>query len=524
MGRPAGGHQIKSRSTRFERFREFWFGHVDLAPLGLFRILYGLLVFNWFWQLGPHLTEFFTDEGIMPRHALLTHYPDRFSLLLLVGEWWAVAIFWSASLVVAVLLTIGWGTRLACALTFVAVVSFQQRNPLMLDGSDLVFRVSAFWLIFTAADRVWSVDAILRKARGELVLPYGPAFPVRILQLQMGWIYLATGLEKLAGTRWLEGTAAFYALQLKHTFGRAYAEGLARLDPLVRGVSWGTLAIELGFLPATFSPLGQPYLRWLAVVGAAGLHVGILMLMNVGNFPVIMLAGLVLFLPPQAVRRVGSLAARLLSTSRAMVYAKRAYGLVAPELSTTKRARPILRDRGWWPALSAAALIFIAVSTFGTAVPAAFAWGGTAEPVSGMLRLASLDQRWDMFAPEPASADGWMTAPGVLADGTEVELIDDSGRPQPRAPLAKRAAEDAPRFSDPLYTRWAKVHERIHPAALAAFRLEYARMYCRLRNLHLTPGQSPLQSFDLIYVERLIQPPGEGPPILRTHHLWSHRC
>lgn len=29
-------------------------------------------------------------------------------------------------------------------------------------------------------------------------------------------------------------------------------------------------------------------------------------------------------------------------------------------------------------------------------------------------------------------------------------------------------------------------------------------MYCRLRNLHLEPGQSPIVSFDLIYYERQI--------------------
>jgi len=59
------------------RFREFWVGETDIAPVALFRILFGLLLLNWFWQLFPNLTAFFTDAGILPRHELARAYPDR---------------------------------------------------------------------------------------------------------------------------------------------------------------------------------------------------------------------------------------------------------------------------------------------------------------------------------------------------------------------------------------------------------------------------------------------------------------
>jgi len=49
-------------------------------------------------------------------------------------------------------------------------------------------------------------------------------------------------------------------------------------------------------------------------------------------------------------------------------------------------------------------------------------------------------------------------------------------------------------------------------------------MYCRLHNLHLKAGESPLATFDLYYVERIIQPPGQGDPVLQKLHLWSHTC
>ena len=48
--------------------------------------LYGLQLFNWIWQLYPNLSAFFTDEGILPRRALMVSYADRFSLLTCSGR------------------------------------------------------------------------------------------------------------------------------------------------------------------------------------------------------------------------------------------------------------------------------------------------------------------------------------------------------------------------------------------------------------------------------------------------------
>ncbi|HEY8758358.1 MAG TPA: hypothetical protein VIN74_07660 [Candidatus Limnocylindria bacterium] len=83
---------------------------------------------------------------------------------------------------------------------------------------------------------------------------------------------------------------------------------------------------------------------------------------------------------------------------------------------------------------------------------------------------------------------------------------------------------DAPLFADPLYSRWTKVTEWIASPGGVPYRQEYSRMYCRLRNLHLEPGQSPIVSFGLIYYERQIPPPGGAPTPIRVITLNSHRC
>ena len=599
-----------------QRFAAFWVGQVDLAPLALFRIVFGALLFNWFWQLYPNLVPFFTDEGMLPRRSLLEFYPVRISLLNAVGEWWAVALFWAASLVIAVMVTIGYRTRLACLLAFVALSSFQWRNPLVLDGSDLVFRTIPLWLAVAASGDRFSLDAALRRARGDAPSGRGWALPVRLLELQSAWIYLASALEKLAGPTWLNGTATWYALQLKHTFGRAWADFLVRDPMLVRVQTWGTLIGELVFLPLVFAPIFHTAARLLAIAIAAGLHAGIALFMNVGNFPVVMIAGLILFLPPSLAVRLAHLPAPLFRRSRvelrydgecarcagtarllealdgfgtlAVVDAnagaeskdrlskvRKRGGLVATDDRGRERAGfdavalagrglplfapltallavPGIRgtvtaiyrwgaERGlfaidcgrggrcehpvvppaaplprWRPRavrpLVGAALVAGALAVFATAMPGSFAYLRPPQGVNRAVLFTGLDQEWNMFAPVPASSDGWMIAPAKLADGTAIDLFTG------------KAPDEGPRYADPFYSRWTKVIERMANRNYSAYRLEFARMFCRTRNLHLAPGQVPIATFDLIYIERVILPPDDPGERIVRYDLWSHTC
>jgi hypothetical protein len=222
----------------------------------------------------------------------------------------------------------------------------------------------------------------------------------------------------------------------------------------------------------------------VAALSAAAMHVGILLLMNVGNFPLVMLASCVLFVPPRWIER-------LMRGSAAVA-------------SSPPRA---------WPRAAGALLMAVAVLAFVTAVPS---WLEPVRPSGGLasaLRLLSVDQRWDMFSPNAARSDGWLLAPATFADGTRRDLLGDKG-----------IDDQGERYSDPFYSRWSKVHERIASGYYGGYRAEYARHFCRTRNSRLEPGRSPLVSFDLIWVERLVQAPGEGPPLISENKLWSQQC
>ena len=493
------------------RLREFWIGEIDLAPVAAFRVLYGLQLFNWIWQLWPNLYAFFTDEGILPRADMITHFGDRATLLMLFGQTWQVAIFWALSLCVAVLLTIGWRSRLMAVLAFVVVSSFSWRNPLILDGSDIVFRVVPLWLAFADSGARYSVDAMQRRARGEAT-GRGFALPVRILELQIGWIYLATGLEKMGGSLWPQGLATWFSLQLEHTFGRWWAKPVATSLPLVTLSTYWTLIVEHAFLPLVVIPFRLT--RVFAVLIAASLHLGILFLMNVGNFPVIMLSSLVLFLPAEWVDAIAARIETMFATRvrpRVVGFAHGVAHTAAPTVAPRERADIHVRASRRW--ITAIPLLALAVLSFATAVPRQLESLRPAGTTASVLHFLSVDQRWDMFAPEPAHSDGWMTMPAVLKDGSTIDLLTGGA-----------VDNSSERYSDPLYSRWVKVVERIANSGYSDYRQEYAREFCRSRNLHLSPGEVPITTFEVHYVERVIRPPGEGPPTFNDILLWSHRC
>jgi hypothetical protein len=472
------------------RLREFWFGQADLAPLALLRIAYGLLLIVWLLQLWPDLASFFTDEGMMPRSELAASYPGLFTLLSLVGQWWQVALFWAGAMAVAIMLTAGYRTRLACALAFVAVLSFENRNPLMLDSSDFVFKLVPLWLTFTAAGQVHSVDAYLRKARGDQVSERGPAFPIRLLEFQIAWIYFATALEKWAGSTWLDGTAVGYVFQLSHTFARPFAAPLASSPELVRAFTWETLAVELAFLPLVFLP-GPG--RMLAVFATASLQLGILITLNVGNFPLIMLAVLVLFLP-------ATWAARILEPSSAVVRH------VLPDvLRRLPAGNPsAARWQGRRLVMGYSALALMAVAGFSLALPARFSSFAPSGQVRDTLVFAGLDQAWNMFSPNPSRTDWVIRAPGQLSDGAAYDVLPSSWGPG--------------------YSRWMKILDRLTSRGYGSFLQEFGRSVCRLHNNHLAQGGTALDGFQLYFLSRRVTLPDTGDRAMTEELLWDHHC
>jgi len=302
----------------------FWLGELDLRPLGLTRIVFGAVLFMCVADIGPYLVAFLSDDGVAPRYALLNGLArlDRFCLFFAVGSHWLLTLLYAADLVALAAFCVGYRTRTASVVAFILTSGMHERNVMLFDGSDNVVRVMLFWLLFMPCGARYSVDAALREARGQPVRMTAPALPMRLGQLQIAWIYLDTAMQKWPGTSWHNGAALHTALGLDHLFGRPLGQFVFHVPWLTTIGTHFAFAAEIAFLPLIFLPMSktrrisawlerqspavaamvgllfQPTYKALALLYGTALHVGILLLMSIGNFSYVMIGSYLLFFEP----------------------------------------------------------------------------------------------------------------------------------------------------------------------------------------------------------------------------------
>lgn len=294
----------------------YWIGQIDLRPLGFMRIVFGAVVFWSTIDLAPVLFDFFSDFGVAPRAALLGTLvrSNRVSLFDIAGPPWLLVVMYLLTLIAILMFTIGWHTKLASVATFLLVCGIHERNLLVFDGSDNVLRVLLFWLMFMPAGARYSIDAVLRAARGAQPLTHGTALPIRLGQIQIAWVYLNTIIHKWPGVEWHNGTALRIALGLDHLFTRSLGRVMFNQHWFVWAGTHLTIVAEATMLPLVFLPLMRPtegfasrWPKWifqptwkaLGLIQVTGMHVGIALLMSVGNFSYIMIASFFLFYEPE---------------------------------------------------------------------------------------------------------------------------------------------------------------------------------------------------------------------------------
>lgn len=308
----------------FRAWDRFFFAEVDPRPLALLRILTGALSFLTFVGLARTATFFHSDAGWLPLERVATFPPGA-------RQWWTplhavtspegVHAFALAAMAAALLMMVGYRSRLASWLVFLALVSFVHRDALINYGGDSTIRLLVFGVALGPSGRVWSVDAVLRRyrlagrasdrgeasprrlrrlaARGERIA----AWPIRLLQIQVGLIYFMSGWAKLHGATWWNGEALPLALlnpQISR-FDFARVGGLPGVEPLTRIVVAATMWWEVLFAALVLFKWG----RVLALAIGTGVHLGIWALMRVHWFAPIMIASYVAFVPGRALRAAG---------------------------------------------------------------------------------------------------------------------------------------------------------------------------------------------------------------------------
>ncbi len=272
------------RQNYFKRF----FAPVDIASIAIFRIAFGLILL-WevirYFQYG-WIREFFVDPQFhfsyygfdwvkpLPGNGMII-------LFIILG-------------ILALCIALGFCYRFSVVLFFVGFTYlFLAEEARWLNHFYLVILLS-FLLTFIPAHRAYSIDAWLRPSTRLRTVP---ALALWVLRAQLGLVYFFGAIAKL-NPDWLHGQPMQMWLVTHADF--------PVIGPLFTQ-SWTGLFFSYGGL--LFDLLFVPFILWrrtrlFALVVALFFHLMNSQLFDIGIFPWLMIAALVLFLPPTWPRRV----------------------------------------------------------------------------------------------------------------------------------------------------------------------------------------------------------------------------
>lgn len=339
----------------------------------------------------------FTPEGIFPLETLARYHgdPTVWSLAFVHDAAWWGGIVLALEGLAGAALAIGFRTRAATVLAWVALVSVIRRTSPAINAGDIWLACQLFWAMFLPLAARWSLDSTRLAAadprRPTVTSAWSLASAALVLQLV--FVYLGAGLSK-CNAGWLSGAALARVLSV-HDHGTPLGMLVGGVPWLAGPLQWGVLIAEIA-LPLLLVALPDPRVRGGLVVLFIGFHAAIWLLMTVGLFAAV---GIVAWLPlipaaawptatavrPAAIATLGRTASWACGLACLVAASSFVHGL------TPWRDRPLPR------------------------------------PLAAAVNLACLPQQWEMFGGVPPQ-EQWVYGRTLLADGSLVDLLRD-GRP-----------------------------------------------------------------------------------------------
>jgi hypothetical protein len=128
--------------------------------------------------------------------------------------------------------------------------------------------------------------------------------------------------------------------------------------------------------------------------------------------------------------------------------------------------------------------------------------------------IFSIDQYWNMFAPNPQTYDGWYVIPGKLVDGTEVDVYHKEFH---------KVDYKKPKVVSEMYEdeRWRKYLMIISADNQKTPRSFWARYLCNDWNNN-NPPEKRLEEFDMYFMVQEMTANGKLP--VKKSHFLHQKC
>jgi hypothetical protein len=277
-----------AKARRLRRLCAALFTPVDISFLVFFRILFGGIML---WEVYRYFTYDWIGRYFVEPAVNFTYYGFSW-----VKPWpgRGMYIHFFVLGVAAACVIVGFLYRLATPIFFLGFTyTFLLDQTRYMNHFYLVCLIS-FLICFLPAERAFSVDALLRrKIRSDVV----PAWTLWLLRAQVGIPYFYGGIAKL-NSDWVHGGEPM------RTWLRPLAElkggsPIFTSDWVVYGFVIGGLILDLLVVPL----LLWRRTRFFALAGAIVFNLINSVIFDIGIFPWLMLGALLIFFPPDLLRR-----------------------------------------------------------------------------------------------------------------------------------------------------------------------------------------------------------------------------
>jgi hypothetical protein len=416
---------------------------LDYRSLALLRIGLALCLLWVAYANAYEMRAFYTDDGVMPRAALLDSSDFHgFSLYFVTGSEPGVAILFGVQILLNIMMLVGYRTRLATVGSYLFLFSMQNRAPILLYGADLSLRLGLFWAVFLPLANRFSVDRLLGRISAgpkmDLQMYLGIAGIAFIAQV--GMIYTGGALLKTGRTWQVDHTAVAYALSLE-AYSRPLGQWLAHFTALTKLLTICTLYLEL-YGPILFIlPVFSKWSRLAGIAAFASLQFGFGLCMTMGVFGAVMISLTLALLPAIFWDRFAEpVGMRLAGRFRGIIDRWKSMAQIAPiagigcwiklqrdknaiaSPASSRRAPVAIRfiPKIVINIVLAFLLLTMILWNIGN-IPGQPWWLPPA--VDTLAFTIGLNQMWDMFAPDPATNDGWIVVAGTLRNGQSVDLM-----------------------------------------------------------------------------------------------------
>ena len=304
-------------------WNKFWFTSNDPCILSVLRILSGVIALYFLLSYNQDLVHWFGPDGLLPTETVrqitgaastapsanrpVAFHISHLDYITSVNTLWISHVL---AILVVMAFTVGLLTRLTSVLSFLILLAYVHRAPMIAGLMEPVLVMLVMYLCLGPAGAFLSVDA-WRKSRASqgkkgdserqaqnTQESIAANIARRLIQIHLAGLYLIMGLSKLGGDTWWVGQAVWWLIA--HTESRLVdLTFLYRYEYLLNAWTHGVVLFELGFAILIWNRNLRPFLLWLGVVH----WVAIALITGLMAFSAVMLVANLAFLEPRWLRR-----------------------------------------------------------------------------------------------------------------------------------------------------------------------------------------------------------------------------